>query len=86
MPTKKKTEKLVSSNKSWICWLAITGAKLVFALSFALALFMIYLDAKVQKTFEGQRWQVPAQIYGQIESFLIGDIIESKPHHKVTEN
>ncbi len=76
MPTKKKTEKLVSSNKSWICWLAITGAKLVFALSFALALFMIYLDAKVQKTFEGQRWQVPAQIYGQIESFLIGDIID----------
>lgn len=75
MPTKKKTEKLVSSNKSWICWLAITGAKLVFALSFALALFMIYLDAKVQKTFEGQRWQVPAQIYGQIELFKLGDFI-----------
>jgi len=77
MPTKKKTEKLVCSNKSWLRWLAITGAKLAFALSFALALFMIYLDAKVQKTFEGQRWQVPAQIYGQIESLHLGDNIDA---------
>jgi penicillin-binding protein 1B len=76
MPTKKKTEKLVSSNKSWLHWLVITGAKLAFALSFALAIFMIYLDAKVQRTFEGQRWQVPAQIYGQIESFQLGDFID----------
>ncbi len=75
MSTKKKTEKLVSSNKSWIRWLAITGIKSVIALAFVLAIFMIYLDAKVQRTFEGQRWQVPAQIYGQIESFKVGDEI-----------
>ncbi|MDX2368405.1 MAG: penicillin-binding protein 1B [Colwellia sp.] len=77
MPTKKKTEMPVSSNKIGLRWLAVTGAKLAFALAFALAIFMIYLDAKVQKTFEGQRWQVPAQIYGQIESLQLGDTIDA---------
>ncbi|WP_114326280.1 penicillin-binding protein 1B [Candidatus Colwellia aromaticivorans] len=76
MPTKHKTEKSVSSNKTWLRWLAFTALKLAFALSFALAIFVIYLDAKVQKTFEGQRWQVPAQIYGQIESLRTGDTID----------
>jgi len=76
MPTKKKTEMPISSTKIGLRWLAVTGAKLAFALVFTLAIFMIYLDAKVQETFEGQRWQVPAQIYGQIESLHIGDTID----------
>ena len=63
-------------KKSWGRWLLITSAKLLFSLAFALAIFTIYLDAKVQKVFEGQRWQVPAQIYGQIKQFTIGDNIE----------
>ena len=78
MSTKKKTEKKVSSNKSWLHRLVIAGVKLAIALAFTLAIFMIYLDAKVQRTFEGQRWQVPAQIYGQIESFQLGDIINPR--------
>jgi penicillin-binding protein 1B len=76
MPTEHKTKKSVSSNDIGVRWFLVTGAKLVFALSFALAIFVIYLDAKVQKTFEGQRWQVPAQIYGQIKSFNVGDMID----------
>ncbi|MBL4900330.1 MAG: penicillin-binding protein 1B [Colwellia sp.] len=75
MPKKQKTKKSVSSNKTWFRWLLVSGAKLAFALSFALGIFTIYLDAKVQKTFEGQRWQIPAQIYGQIESLQLGDTI-----------
>jgi len=78
MPKKQKTEKSVSANKMWLRWLFFTGAKLAFSLSFALVIFVIYLDAKVQKTFEGQRWQVPAQVYGQIESFHVGDTIDVK--------
>ncbi len=78
MPKKHKTEKSASSNKTWLRWLMVSGAKLAFALSFALGIFTIYLDAKVQKTFEGQRWQVPAQVYGQIESLHIGDTIDVK--------
>lgn len=76
MPTKHKTKKSVSSNKIGLRWVVVTTAKLAFALSFALAIFVIYLDAKVQRTFEGQRWQVPAQVYGQIELLRTGDTID----------
>ncbi|MFT6249935.1 MAG: penicillin-binding protein 1B [Cognaticolwellia sp.] len=76
MPTKKKTKIPVNENNKGLRWLAVTGAKFAFSLAFALAIFMIYLDAKLQKTFEGQRWQVPAQIYGQIESLHIGDTLD----------
>jgi penicillin-binding protein 1B len=76
MPTKKKTKIPVNANNKGLRWLAVTGAKFAFSLAFALAIFMIYLDAKVQKTFEGQRWQIPAQIYGQIESLHIGDTLD----------
>ncbi len=78
MPNKHNTEKSASPSKPWLRWFFFTGIKLAIALSFALAIFVIYLDAKVQKTFEGQRWQVPAQIYGKIESLHIGDSINVK--------
>jgi penicillin-binding protein 1B len=78
MPNKQNTEKSVSEKEPWLRWIFFTGIKLAIALSFALAIFVIYLDAKVQKTFEGQRWQVPAQIYGKIESLHIGDAINVK--------
>ncbi len=80
--TSKKSEKPVKNkqgmrdpkqSKTWLRRMTITGAKLAVALVFVLAIFTIYLDAKVQQTFEGQRWQVPAQIYGQIESLKIGE-------------
>jgi len=63
-------------SKTWLRKITITVVKLIIALLFALALFTIYLDAKVQKTFEGQRWQVPAQIYGQIEILTIGKLVK----------
>jgi len=61
--------------RSWFRRLFITGCKLLVALAFTVFIFMIYLDAKVKKTFEGQRWQVPAQVYGQIIGFEVGDSI-----------
>lgn len=76
MPKKKNTQKPAKSQKTWFKRLVITAAKLAFAVSCALVIFVIYLDAKVQRTFEGQRWQVPAQIYGKIESLRIGDSID----------
>jgi len=62
-------------SKTWLRWFTITLFKLSIALVFALLIFTIYLDAKVKKTFEGQRWQIPAQIYGQIETLKIGEKI-----------
>jgi len=74
----KKTTKSTAKGikKSWGRWLLITSAKLLFSLVFALAIFTIYLDAKVQTVFEGQRWQIPAQIYGKIIQLKKGDNID----------
>jgi len=70
---KKQGKSELKHSRTWLRRVTITGAKLAVALIFTLAIFTIYLDAKVQQTFEGQRWQVPAQIYGQIESLKIGE-------------
>jgi len=53
--------------------IAITLGKMMIAGLFTLAVFSIYLDAKVRKTFEGQRWQVPVQVYGQLQKFQLGE-------------
>ncbi len=70
---KKQVQKDLKQSKTWLRRIAITGVKLAITLFFVLVLLTIYLDAKVQETFEGQRWQIPAQIYGQIESLKIGE-------------
>ncbi|WP_159817258.1 penicillin-binding protein 1B [Colwellia sp. 20A7] len=71
--TSKQGKSVIKSQKTWLRRITIIGAKLAVTLFFTLAIFTIYLDAKVQQTFEGQRWQVPAQVYGQIESLTIGE-------------
>jgi len=85
MTTKKKSNKaenivkskqgkdVIKQQSTWLRRIFVIGVKLAVALFFTLAIFTIYLDAKVQQTFEGQRWQVPAQVYGKIESLVIGD-------------
>ena len=73
---KKPKQAIIKPPKTWLRRLIITSAKLALALFSALAIFTIYLDAKVQKTFEGQRWQVPAQIYGQIEHLQLGEQVK----------
>ena len=75
-PTKAKVDN--SEPNSWLRWFFITSAKLAFAVFCALALLTIYLDAKVKQTFEGQRWQVPVQVYGQIPTFSVGDKVNLK--------
>ena len=76
MPKKKSQPIASKQSTTWPRRMAITAVKLLVALIFVLALFSIYLDAKVQKIFEGQRWQVPAQIYGQIEHLKIGEQVK----------
>ena len=53
---------------------------LLFALG-AVAV-LLYLDGKVRDKFEGQRWQVPVQVYGAIEEYANDkgfDFIFDKP-------
>lgn len=77
--TKKTTKKAKSSKatkpgvfvriktgiKQTIFWCVKTAAKLTLALVLGLSIYLIYLDAKVTRKFEGQKWQIPAQIYAE---------------------
>jgi len=73
---KQRVAKKAVAKQTWLRWSLITLAKLSFAGACALGLFVIYLDAKVQQTFEGQRWQVPVQVYGQVQTLTIGEQID----------
>ena len=91
---KKTAKSPVKPPKTWLRSMVIIGAKFGLSLVFALAIFTIYLDAKVQRVFEGQRWQVPAQLYGQIETLTVGEPLKLSQlakklklngYHKVTK-
>ena len=74
--SKAKTTKPVKSTvirSSRLKWCIITSLKLLVILLFAVGLYVIYLDGKVRKTFEGQRWQVPVQVFGEIKVLALGD-------------
>lgn len=61
---KKKTVKSSRPARWWrLLWL--TALKLSIVVVLALVIYFIYLDSKITTTFSGQKWQVPAQIYGR---------------------
>lgn len=62
--SKKKTVKSSRPARWWrLVWL--TALKLALVILLALVVYFIYLDSKITSTFSGQKWQVPAQIYGR---------------------
>ena len=61
---KKKTVKSSRPARWWrLVWLTVLKLSIVVVL--ALVIYFIYLDSKITTTFSGQKWQVPAQIYGR---------------------
>ena len=74
---KSKTSKVPENNSDsrlkkamrWSFWFAIKMTVLVI---FSIFLYSIYLDSKVRNKFEGQRWQVPVQVFGALESYEVG--------------
>jgi len=78
MSKQSKSEKEVEiPNKSLakriLRWLFYTGIKFTFILVITIGIYAIYLDGKVRQKFEGQRWQVPVQVYGKAEALTLGD-------------
>ena len=55
-----------------------TMFKLSIILIVALGLYGIYLDGKVRNRFEGERWQVPIQVFSKVQKFKIGQPISLK--------
>jgi penicillin-binding protein 1B len=69
----KKSSTAVQKEKLILRQISITLGKLMIAGLFTLGIFCIYLDAKVRQKFEGQRWQVPVQVYGQLHTLQLGE-------------
>ncbi|KGJ90689.1 penicillin-binding protein 1B [Colwellia psychrerythraea] len=77
--SKNKTQKQsapADKKKSLSSRIGLTLGKLMIATIFALGIFSIYLDAKVRKTFEGQRWHIPVQVYGQLRTLQPGERVD----------
>jgi penicillin-binding protein 1B len=53
-------------------WTLFFALKMTVITVFIIFLYSIYLDSKVRNKFEGQRWQVPVQVYGKLERYEIG--------------
>jgi len=54
---------------------AFFSLKLLLIFIVILAFYTLYLDSKVVNKFEGQRWQVPVQVFGKIDEFHLGSDI-----------
>lgn len=72
----KKANKAQQGQSSLARKVASVSFKLILIGLAFLTLYTIYLDAKVRAKFEGQRWQVPVQVFGQVERFSAGSRID----------
>ncbi|WDD98223.1 penicillin-binding protein 1B [Thalassomonas actiniarum] len=72
----KPQAKAVARSRGWLRWLFFTGMKLTLVALLALGGYAIYLDGKVRRTFEGQKWQVPVQVFGRTETLLPGEPLD----------
>ncbi|MGB1291277.1 MAG: penicillin-binding protein 1B [Pseudoalteromonas sp.] len=80
--TTKKTPKKDSSKtpkkRSFTRKLVSVLWKLTLAGIIAMALYLIYLDAKITRQFEGNKWQLPAQVYARAMSFYPGQFLSAQ--------
>ena len=70
---KNETKKNTTPRPSWLRRSWHTLLKIFITLIFVLGFYGVYLDSKVKDKFEGQRWNIPVQVYGKIEKFSVGD-------------
>ncbi|CCQ09867.1 Multimodular transpeptidase-transglycosylase [Pseudoalteromonas luteoviolacea B = ATCC 29581] len=72
-PVKKRTTKKATVTLSWKqklgSVLLSTLWKGALATFVAVGLYVIYLDAKVSRQFEGNKWQLPVQVYARAMGF-----------------
>ena len=76
--TNKKPAPQVKQTKSspFLKGLFIFGLKLFITMLFLFSFYAVYLDSKIQNKFEGQRWEIPVQVFGKVEKISIGDEIK----------
>ena len=74
--TKKTATTVVKRSfmrKTWsVFW------KLSLAVFIVMAMYFIYLDSKTTRVFEGNKWQLPAQVYARAMQFYPGQFLSSQ--------
>ncbi|OOS02051.1 penicillin-binding protein 1B [Canicola haemoglobinophilus] len=73
MTAKQKQNTAQSKKKSKKQRFLLFSAKLGFTLLCGAAFYGIYLDGKIRTKMDGQIWQLPAEVYSQIESIRLSD-------------
>jgi penicillin-binding protein 1B len=79
--TKKKQDKNTAKNTKKRSFLKVIWSifwKLSLAVIVTMALYFIYLDSKITRQFEGNKWQLPAQVYARSMSFYPGQFLSSQ--------
>ena len=82
----KKTRKLTRSKKnkrdksSRLKRFTRFSLKLGSGLCLVLALYLIYLDSKISQKFEGNKWQLPVQVYARAMQFTEGQYLSVEAH------
>lgn len=66
----KTSAKASLIRRSWSIFWKLSLAGIV-----AMALYLIYLDARITRQFEGNKWQLPAQVYARSMSFSPGQFL-----------
>lgn len=69
---KKVADDVPSRIRRFSRWSLFFTLKMMLLTIFVIFLYSIYLDSKVRNKFEGQRWQIPVQVFGQHESYQVG--------------
>ncbi len=59
-------------------WLIHDLWKLILVSALVVGAYGLYLNAQIQKTFSGNKWQVPAQVYARPLSINVGDVLLPK--------
>ena len=73
---KTKTEALQKTKaKRFFIWSAFTLFKLLIVLALTLVVYGIYLDGIVKNKFEGNKWEIPVQVYAKAETLTVGQHI-----------
>ena len=65
MTSRASKQKKQSSEGGFFNWLWRYSWKLMIVALTVLAAYMVYLDGQIQGKFNGNKWQVPAQIYAR---------------------
>lgn len=74
----KKIKKVTTPKRSFAKKLWSIFWKLSLAVFIATAMYFIYLDSKITRQFEGNKWELPAQVYARSMAFYPGQFLSKQ--------